>query len=115
MLASVSALFFIYVLWRLVKLGIAEVRQERLLLKYLDDSLVERILRHETWPGQTEEQLVDAIGIPDLVETVSESAHHKIFHYEDIGNNKFKSSIRLINGTVVANIRSNNASNNCPR
>ena len=48
----------------------------RLRAKYGDDSVVERILSHRYWAGQTAEQLRDALGPPDSIEeqmTISRS------------------------------------------
>ncbi|WP_459212072.1 DUF1700 domain-containing protein [Aquimarina rhabdastrellae] len=77
-------------------------KRERLLKKYKDPDLVERLMRGEFWIGQTERQLLDALGTPkDISEQVLKTKTKETWKYHKTGNNRYALKIKLENNHVV--------------
>jgi len=69
--------------------------------KYKDDALVDRILSRGFWQGQTEEQLVDAIGQPEAVDhKLLKTRRREIWKYHTLGKNRFALRITIDDGLV---------------
>jgi len=76
-------------------------RIEALRRKYPEE-IVQRILGGQIWQGQTEEQLIDAIGSPAEVDTkVLKTMHREIWKYGRISAKRFRLRITVENGMVA--------------
>jgi len=76
-------------------------RIEALRSKYPEE-IVQRILDGQIWQGQTEEQLIDAIGSPAEVDTkVLKTMHREIWKYGRISAKRFRLRITVENGMVA--------------
>lgn len=74
---------------------------EALRRKYPEE-IVQRILRGEIWQGQTEEQLIDAIGSPAEVDTkILKTMRREIWKYGRISAKRFRLRVAVENGTVA--------------
>jgi hypothetical protein len=79
-----------------------EQRRQALLEKYRDPEVVDRILRQMFWTGQTQEQLVDSLGVAaDVDHKVLKSKVREIWKYNQTGRNRFGLRITVENGIVV--------------
>lgn len=76
-------------------------RLEALRRKYPEE-IVQRILGGQIWQGQTEEQLIDAIGSPAEVDTkVLKTMQREIWKYGRISAKRFRLRITVENGMVA--------------
>lgn len=76
-------------------------RLEALRHKYPEE-IVQRILGGQIWQGQTEEQLIDAIGSPAEVDTkVLKTMQREIWKYGRISAKRFRLRITVENGMVA--------------
>lgn len=76
-------------------------RLEALRRKYPEE-IVLRILGGQIWQGQTEEQLIDAIGSPAEVDTkVLKTMQREIWKYGRISAKRFRLRITVENGMVA--------------
>jgi len=79
-----------------------EAYKESLLMKYNDSGIVNKIINNEIWLNMTEEQLMDSKGYPDDIdEKVTKTKKIETRKYGQIGKNRFKLKIKLVNGIVV--------------
>ena len=77
-------------------------RRKKLMKKYGDASLVDRIMKREVWEGQPEEVLIDSIGRPAAVdEKVLKTKRKEIWKYNATGKNRYSLRITVENGEVV--------------
>lgn len=77
-------------------------RRERLMDKYNDAEIVERIMKKVIWQGMSQEQLVDSWGRPAAIDQkLYKTKTTDIFKYNQTGKNRFSSRVRVENGTVV--------------
>ena len=77
-------------------------RRERLMKKYGDSVLVEKLMGKTFWQGQTEEQLLDSLGRPkDTDQKVLKTKTKEIWKYHETGKNRYALKITLENGEVV--------------
>jgi hypothetical protein len=77
-------------------------RLEYLRNKYHDEAIVQRILGHGFWEGQTAEQLVDSIGNPLSVDHKTfKATTRQIWKYDRRGANRYGLRITLDGGIVV--------------
>ena len=77
-------------------------RREHLMEKYQDKSLVDKLMEHSFWQGQTSEQLLDSLGSPkDIDEKVLKTKKKEIWKYQHQGGNRFGLRITLDNDIVV--------------
>lgn len=79
-------------------------RQQELLNKYQDTSMVDKIIEGEIWLGQTGEQLLDAIGSPEVVDRkLSQKKSVEIWKYHPASRSGvFKLKITLTDEVVTA-------------
>ena len=91
--------FLAYLLRRLwFRLG----RRKRLLAKYRDEQIVDRIIKKTIWVGETKEQLLDSLGNPiDIDEKVMKSSKKEIFKYFQNGKARFRLRVTLEDGEVT--------------
>lgn len=76
-------------------------RIEALRRKYPEE-IVQQILGGQIWQGQTEEQLIDAIGSPAEVDTkVLKTMQREIWKYGRISAKRFRLRITVENGMVA--------------
>jgi len=97
---TLSALLLLYIGWVCLQSYGAYTRRTHLLAKYRDDDLVEHILRHEAWAGQTEEQLVDALGPPPR-KLAAYTGQFQIYSYDEIGTNRYRLNVIVRHGIVT--------------
>jgi len=77
-------------------------RRERLMEKYGDSVLVEKLMSKSFWQGQTEGQLIDSIGKPrDIDQKVLKTKTKEVWKYNETGKNRYALKITLENGEVV--------------
>lgn len=77
-------------------------RRERLMDKYNDAEIVERIMEKIIWQGMSEEQLIDSWGRPIAKDQkLYKTKSTEIFKYNQTGKNRFSNRVRVENGTVV--------------
>lgn len=100
MLVLIGFLVYLY-----LKLESDKTKHKKLelLRKYGNETIVDRILRHMIWVGQTEAQLIDSQGTPvDVDVKVMKSKTQKTYKYRQLGRGKFGLRIILDNGVVVS-------------
>ena len=79
-----------------------KAKRKKLMLKYNDENLVERLMKQEFWQGQTSQQLLDSIGKPESVHTqVLKTKTKEIWKYNRVKSNQFGLKITIENGIVV--------------
>ncbi len=99
---SVLVLIALPVGWLLWTRARRAVRAARLLRTYHDPALVQRLLDHEFWVGQTEGQLRDSLGRPvDTDESVTKTRTRAVWKYGQRGKNRFGLRITLDDGVVT--------------
>jgi len=77
-------------------------RKADLLLKYGDANLVEKILKGSIWAGQTKDELLDALGQPEGVDSkLMKTRSREIWKYTRKGKNRFGLRVTLDNGRVA--------------
>ncbi|MHB8773000.1 MAG: hypothetical protein ACYC7J_18550 [Syntrophales bacterium] len=77
-------------------------RRTALMGKYGDAKVVEAIMTHSYWQGQTSEQLRDSMGHPyDIDEKVLKTKRKEIWKYNPLGANRFGLRITVENDIVV--------------
>jgi predicted Holliday junction resolvase-like endonuclease len=78
-----------------------EARRAQLIQKYRSEAIVERILNSEFWQGQSEEQLLDALGHPVARDKkVMKTRRREVWKYHERGRDQFALRITLENGKV---------------
>ena len=79
-----------------------KVRRDRLMEKYGDVDLVDRLMKKMFWQGQSEEQLIDSIGKPvDIDQKVLKTKIKEVWKYNKTGKGRYALRITLENGSVV--------------
>jgi hypothetical protein len=79
-----------------------ERRRAALQAKYHDPQIVDMIMRHMFWQGQSEEQLLDSLGRPvDIDQKVMKTKVKEIWKYNQLGANRFGLRITIENKVVV--------------
>ncbi len=77
-------------------------RLEFLRQKYHDEAVVQNIVAHRFWRGQTSEQLVDSLGNPTRIDqNVLKNRERDVWKYYPRGVNRYGLRITLENGIVV--------------
>lgn len=77
-------------------------RRATLLAKYHDPKIVDMIMRHMFWQGQSQEQLLDSLGRPaDIDQKVMKTKVKEIWKYNQMGTNRFGLRITLENNVVI--------------
>lgn len=79
-----------------------EKRRAALLAKYHDPQIVDKIMRHVFWQGQSQEQLLDSLGRPaDIDQKVMKTKVKEIWKYNPMGSNRFGLRITIENNVVI--------------
>lgn len=79
-----------------------ERRRAALLAKYHDPQIVDKIMRHVFWQGQSQEQLLDSLGRPaDIDQKVMKTKVKETWKYNPMGSNRFGLRITIENSVVV--------------
>ena len=77
-------------------------RWERLMAKYGDETVVQKIVAGTIWQGMTAEQLVDAWGAPAAVDDrVLKTKVAQTYKYAQSGRNRYRKRVKLEAGLVV--------------
>ena len=77
-------------------------KRERLMLKYGDAEVVDKIMRNVIWQGMSEAQLIDSWGIPAAKDQkIYKTKVTETFKYVASGKNRFRNRVRVENGVVV--------------
>lgn len=99
--------WYLWVLLALIVIGVVSYYQnkwkrERLMEKYDDAKLVDKLMRGMFWQGQSEEQLIDSIGKPLAIDQkVLKTKTKETWKYNSTGKNRYALRIILENGFVV--------------
>ena len=93
-------LFFVVVgIYRHYK---AKWRKARLMKKYRNEGLVNKLMEESCWQGQTEGQLLDSLGRPSVIEeSVMKTRVKETWKYNKTGKDQYATSVILENGLVV--------------
>lgn len=76
--------------------------------KYGDEEIVQRILRHLYWQGQTAEQLRDSLGLPASVDTGQlKTRKREVWKYHQTGKNRYRLRITLDDDVVADHFHKN--------
>ncbi|NRB66965.1 MAG: hypothetical protein HRU48_06275 [Vibrio sp.] len=102
----IAFIFCLIVLYALSSY-VTEKLRKQLMSKYNDKELVEKLLMRMIWQGQTEEQLLDAIGQP--ADCLQDDGQTKVLQYEPARSGRISSvslhpqrfKVTLENGKVV--------------
>jgi len=74
-----------------------------LIEKYGDEEVVQLILHNDFWQGQTQEQLLDSLGMPlDVDQKVMKTKIKEVWKYKQTGKNRYALKIVVENGVVVS-------------
>lgn len=77
-------------------------KRAKLMMKYKDEELIERLMEEKFWVGQTKEQLIDSLGEPlDVDQKVLKTKVKEVWKYEQTGKNRYALKIKLDDGVVV--------------
>lgn len=92
----IALIVFIIVLIIIVNIYLTKKKKERLLGKYGDPEIVEMIMQHCFWVGQTEEQLIDSLGIPEGKSVKKmKTRYREVWKYNQMGKNRYGLRITL--------------------
>ena len=96
LIISGIALFLFYKAHRTKK------RRDALMLKYDDAELVVALMDEIFWQGQSSEQLLDSLGIPqDIDQKILKTKKKEVWKYNHQGGNRYGLRITLDNDLVV--------------
>lgn len=77
-------------------------RRAQLLAKYGDSNVVDLIMQSRFWQGQTDQQLVDSIGMPVAVDDhLLKTKKRQTWKYYQTGVNRYKLRLTLENDIVI--------------
>ena len=77
-------------------------KRKRLMIKYNDENLVQRLMLGQFWQGQTSEQLTDSLGRPnDKSIQVLKSKTKETWKYQKTGTNRYALKIFIEDGIVI--------------
>lgn len=92
-----------------VKVYRTRQRQRELMTKYHDAVIVEKIMEHNVWLGQTAEQLRDALQSPIVIDNHQlKTKRREVWKYHRRGVNRYGLRITLDNDVVVSWDQKNN-------
>ena len=98
----VIGIFIVLGLVIVYKIAAYKARFKKMLEKYGDATLVRMIMKRSIWQGQTDVQLVDAIGEPvKKDQKVLKTKIRETWKYQRTGRNRFNLRVKLENGVVV--------------
>jgi len=87
----------LFVVW-----GLRALRRKRLLEKYGDEALVDRLMNRDVWEGQTQEQLIDSRGRPLAIDQkVLKTKITNTWKYQQMGRGQYALRVIVENGIVV--------------
>ena len=79
-----------------------KAKRERLMKKYNDEELVDKLMSGSFWQGQTKEELTDSLGFPlDVDEKVLKTKIKETWKYKKTGNNRYALKIFIENEIVI--------------
>lgn len=79
-----------------------KLKRERLMEKYRDEQLVDKLMQRMFWQGQSEEQLIDSLGKPlDVDQKVLKTKTKEVWKYNETGKNRYGLRVILEDGKVV--------------
>lgn len=79
-----------------------KIRRERLMKKYGNSELVDRLMNRMFWQGQSEEQLLDSLGKPvDIDQKVLKTKTKEVWKYNQTGKGRYALRVTLENGEVI--------------
>jgi hypothetical protein len=79
-----------------------QARRKRLMEKYGDAEIVDRIMNKMVWQGMTVDHLVDALGKPVAIDRkVLKTKTNHTYKYGQTGKNRFSRRVMLENDVVV--------------
>lgn len=77
-------------------------KRERLMAKYGNAHIVDKLMKRMFWQGQSAEQLVDSLGRPiDIDQKVLKTKTKEIWKYNRTGKGRYALRITLEDGEVV--------------
>jgi len=77
-------------------------RREKLMTKYQDNDLVEKLMERSFWQGQTSGQLLDSLGTPvDINKKILKTKKKEVWKYNHQSGNRYGLRITLDNDIVV--------------
>ncbi|WP_395355605.1 DUF2845 domain-containing protein [Vibrio sp. D3] len=77
-------------------------KRARLMKKYGNSNLVNKLMKKSIWQGQTEGQLIDSIGKPlDVDQRVLKTKVKETWKYDKAGKNRYNLKVIIENGLVV--------------
>lgn len=95
-------LFLIVAAWVAIASFNRQRRRDRLLAKFGDPAVVDKIMKGTIWQSMSQEQLVESWGRPASVDQkVMKTKTVETFKYNRTGKNRFKNRIKVENGIVV--------------
>lgn len=90
------------VLYYVIKAQNVAATRRRLMGKYRDPELVEKLMGGYFWEGQSAEQLIDSLGRPeDIDEKVLKTKKKQVWKYGHEGGNRYRLRITLDNDVVI--------------
>jgi hypothetical protein len=107
---TILAITIAIITFKAIRASVAKRRCEReiaarraeLIAKYGDVVLVDRIMSRTIWQGQSEGQLIDAIGSPvDVDEKLYKTKKSQTWKYRQLSPKRFGLKVMLENGCVV--------------
>lgn len=79
-----------------------KAKRERLMKKYNDEKLVDKLMSGSFWQGQTKDELIDSLGNPsDIDEQVLKTKIKETWKYQKTGNNRYALKIFIENEVVI--------------
>lgn len=79
-----------------------KIKSERLMKKYNDPILVDRLMNGEIWQGQTRGQVIDSLGKPsDINEQVLKTKTKYTYKYNKKSKNRYGLKVIIENGIVI--------------
>ena len=98
-----TLLFGALVLAALVGVWGYRQRRKQLTEKYGDPEIARRIMKKVLWQGETQEQLLEALGTPeDIDQKILKTKSKEVWKYRPSGKNRFGLKVTLDDGIVVA-------------
>ncbi|KGA22312.1 hypothetical protein AO825_20035 [Pectobacterium brasiliense] len=77
-------------------------RRAKLMNKYGDAALVDRLMKRMFWQGQSKEQLLDSLGKPlDIDQKVFKTKVKEVWKYNQTGKGRYALRITIENGEVI--------------
>ncbi|MHC2001789.1 hypothetical protein ACYQR9_15270 [Methylobacterium sp. CM6241] len=79
-----------------------KARRKRLIEKYGDAQVVDRIMGKIIWQGMSAEQLIDSLGRPVATDRkVFKNKTSETYKYDQAGRNRYRRRVTIENGIVV--------------